>query len=228
MRLRLFRVYTGSRLISDREYREAEKHLDHIVEAWTKYGPDDDSTLSAWFPYILLGIGSRESRWGIALDSHGTGDYGRRSWGDYGALPADGMGWGRGIMQIDYAAHEFARTGLWRDPQANILYGAKVLRGCYRVMQSKRLEDPILTRAAIASYNRGPGNIWRDIQQGFPVDSKTAHGNYSMDVLKRATSFRRRVELDLSPVMDPREKKMQPKPLADLDENGDLKVPQVL
>jgi len=57
---------------------------------------------------IIWAIGSRESRWGLALSPPtpaGTGDYGH----------------GRGLMQIDDRWHpEFIGSGGWQDPQANI------------------------------------------------------------------------------------------------------------
>lgn len=43
-----------------------------------------------------------------------------------GPLPPDGA-FGRGLMEIDFDAHEFASTGNWQEPGENILYGCKVL-----------------------------------------------------------------------------------------------------
>lgn len=176
--------------MTEREWQAAKQYLPHVLDAAQEYDVRAD---------LLLGIGSRESAWGLALDEHGTGDYGRRSWGAYGALPPDGLGWGRGIMQIDYAAHAFARTGPWRDPRENIRYGASVLRDNYRVFLGRKVSEPLLTRAAVASYNRGPGNILRDIQRGLDVDHFTAHGNYSADVLRRAAWFAGRLEEEDEP-----------------------------
>lgn len=141
---------------------------------------------------IIWGIGSRESRWGRILKPagpRGTGDAVARR----GKLPPDGLGWGRGLMQIDYAAHEFSRTGDWRDANANIGYAIRnVLTG--NVIYLKRnipsMDGDSLTRAAIAAYNCGAGMVRGCISRGLDVDKFTAHGNYSVDVIARGQWFR--------------------------------------
>ena len=93
-------------------------------------------------------------------------------------------------MQIDFDAHEFARTGNWRDPRENIPYGCKVLseaRGFIR--RRAGLEGRPLLQAALAGYNAGPGNALRAIRDGRDVDFYTAGRNYSRDVLNRAGWF---------------------------------------
>lgn len=141
---------------------------------------------------IIWGIGSRESRWGRILKPKGAagcGDYAKRR----GSLPPDGLGWGRGLMQIDYAAHEFARNGMWRDAESNIRYGMKdVLLVNVRYFKKKfpDLDDDTRTRAAIAAYNCGPGTVKKLLEVGADVDKFTAHGNYSADVIARGVWFR--------------------------------------
>ena len=146
---------------------------------------------------VIGGIGSRESRWSLALrppgsGAAGTGDSVRRSPKPpfrTGALPPDG-GFGRGLMQIDFDAHEFARTGNWKDARSNILFGCEVLANNFRLLQRRTsLDGRELLQAAIASYNCGAGNVLRAIRDGRDIDFFTAHRDYSKDVLNRAGWF---------------------------------------
>ena len=145
---------------------------------------------------LICGIGSRESAWGLALKPlgpSGCGDFFKRSFPTplrRGPLPADG-GYGRGLMQIDYDAHEFARTGKWQDPIENIRYGAKVFADCRAFFQRRsNLSGTGLLRASLAAYNCGPGNVLRALNSGLDVDYFTAHRNYSAETLNRAGFFR--------------------------------------
>ena len=105
-------------------------------------------------------------------------------------MPPDGAGFGRGLMQIDFDAQEFARTGSWQDPEQNILIGCKILAGFRDLIQRRTsLAGPSLLQAAIASYNSGPGNVLRAVQDGKDVDFFTAGRDYSRDVLNRAGWF---------------------------------------
>jgi soluble lytic murein transglycosylase-like protein len=144
-------------------------------------------------PAVICGIGSRESRWGLALDPQhagGTGDFAprdtRRAWRP-GPLPPDGAGFGRGLMQIDYDAHEFARGILWREPSRNIAYGGDVLRRDLALLRRRLgLDGAALLRAALAAYNCGAGNVLKALERGRDVDFYTSHRDYSADVLDRA------------------------------------------
>jgi len=146
---------------------------------------------------IILGIGSRESRWGLGLTPpfpYGTGDFAKRNNMKpfrMGQMPPDGKGFGRGIMQIDYDAHEFARGDQWKDPARNITYGGSVLRGNIVWLRDNipNLGGKNLLRAAVAAYNCGCGNVARAIKSGRSVDFYTAHRDYSTDVLSRAGWF---------------------------------------
>jgi hypothetical protein len=85
-------------------------------------GPERTALALAW-------ILDRESHGGDALrppGPGGTGDFAPRAWGSM-PMPPDGLGWGRGLMQIDYGAHAFARGNSWSDPNENVKYGAGVL-----------------------------------------------------------------------------------------------------
>lgn len=149
------------------------------------------------FPAALIaGIGSRESAWGRALKPKGpagTGDYAKRSFPTAlrrGPLPADG-GFGRGLMQIDFDAHEFARTGAWQDPAQNIRYGCRVLADNRAFFQRRtNLTGRALLRATLAAYNCGAGNVMRALGAGLDVDYFTAHRDYSAGTLDRAGFFR--------------------------------------
>ncbi|MCC6694233.1 MAG: peptidoglycan-binding protein [Candidatus Hydrogenedentes bacterium] len=147
-------------------------------------------------PAVICGVGSRESRWGLALKPKGptgTGDATRRSNTKpyrQGPLPPDGGGFGRGLMQIDYDAHEFARSGDWQNAKSNILYGCQVLKGTISIIERRTdLKGLSLLRAGIAGYNCGPGNVLKALQQGRDVDFFTAHRDYSRDALNRAGWF---------------------------------------
>lgn len=147
---------------------------------------------------IICGIGSRESHWGLALTPPGpagTGDFiprrSRRPWRT-SDLPPDGGGFGRGLMQIDFDAHPFARTGHWQDPEANILYGCGVLRENRVLLRRKTsLGGHTLLRAAIAAYNCGTGNVLKALARNRDVDHYTHGRDYAKDVLDRAEWFRR-------------------------------------
>jgi hypothetical protein len=147
---------------------------------------------------VIAGIASRESGWGLMLQPQGPGGTGdsapraprppMRS----GARPPDG-GFGRGLMQIDYDSHPFARTGQWADPAANILYGASVLAQ-NRAFLAKRLslDGPVLLRASLSAYNCGAGNVLKALQKDLDVDYFTSGRDYGRDTLNRAGWFRQK------------------------------------
>ncbi len=166
---------------------EAEKYKKFIEASAVKF----DLQLS-----LIGGIGSRESKWGLALtpaNPSGTGDTIKRRFPTRfreGPLPPDGGGFGRGIMQIDFDAHDFARSGNWADPKANIDYGCSVLKNNFILMKNKtNFTGNSLLRAAISAYNCGPGNTLRTIRDGYDIDYFTFGRNYSKDVLNRAGWF---------------------------------------
>jgi Bacterial SH3 domain/Transglycosylase SLT domain len=127
-------------------------------------------------PSILAAIGSRESGWGLFLDSNGTGDGGH----------------GRGIMQIDDRYHQaFINNNNWRDPGVNIKYATdNVLAEYYDYLsRNTSLRGFDLLRGAIASYNAGPGNVVDAVKSGLDVDAYTTGEDYSWDVIQRAGWF---------------------------------------
>lgn len=148
---------------------------------------------------VIFGLGSRESGWGSGnrpVGPGGTGDFAPRSSVTryrVGSTPPDGGGFGRGLLQIDFDAHEFARTGPWHDAAANIAYGASVLLDCKRFVAANLtgLRPDQALRAALAAYNCGPRRVQRAIKDGKGFDYYTAHRNYSADTLQRAGWFQR-------------------------------------
>jgi hypothetical protein len=170
-----------------RDMAEATKYLHSILDAAEKCSVE---------PALICAIGSRESNWGQGSDMKpkgpaGTGDWAPRNPARWGyAMPPDGLGWGRGLMQVDYAQSDFGKTGNWRDPAANILFGTEELAGniaFYKAHPSPNV-DPI--RAATAAYNCGRGNVGRAINNGVDVDSYTTGHDYSRDVLRRYAWFK--------------------------------------
>jgi hypothetical protein len=164
----------------------AEPYRNTVEEAAAKYD----------VPVCVIGgIASRECGWGLALKPHGpagTGDFTPRRFPTRyrtGPLPPDG-GFGRGLMQIDYDSHAFARTGNWRDAAANIAQGVAILASSRDLLRRKTiLTDEALLRASIAGYNSGAGNVLHALRDGRDVDFYTSGRNYSADVLNRAGWF---------------------------------------
>lgn len=179
------------------QLKEANKYLPWINEAAKKY---------SFQPSVIAGVASRESHWGLALNPEGpegTGDFAERNPklpARHGKLPPDGRGFGRGLMQVDFDWHEFARTGKWMDPRENILYGCKILADCLRFMSSSgnpRVDAGLghdfpereTLRAVLAAYNAGSSRTIQAIREGVDVDINTSGHNYSADVLNRAGWF---------------------------------------
>ncbi|TCS72147.1 transglycosylase-like protein with SLT domain [Sulfuritortus calidifontis] len=171
--------------------------LAHLNEA-TKYRSSIETSARQYeLPIALVGgLGSRESGWGLALKPAGpagTGDFiKRRAPTAYrsGPLPPDGGGFGRGLMQIDFDAHAFARTGNWQDPTANIAYGCQVLAQNRSYLARKlQLAGQTLLQAALAAYNCGASNVAKAVQNRLDIDYYTAGRNYGRDTLDRAGFF---------------------------------------
>jgi hypothetical protein len=112
-----------------------------------------------------------------------------RPWRD-APLPPDGLGFGRGLLRIDYDAEAFARSGDWRDPAANIAHGCRMLAEAKATLRRRTvLHGRGLLRGALAALNCGIGNVLHAIRQGLDLDFYTSGRNYSRDVLHRAGFF---------------------------------------
>jgi hypothetical protein len=133
-----------------------------------------------WMKYVLMGINSRESRFGRLLDEDGLGDGGH----------------GHGEMQIDDRSHKaFCASGRWRDLAASLEYvHANVIIPSFNYLADYFAlvgEDyERLFWAAIAGYNAGPGNVRKALEAGALPDSVTTGRNYSRDVKARALAFK--------------------------------------
>ncbi len=168
------------------QFAEAMKYHDAIARA-AEAGRLD--------PLIICGLGSRESGWGLLLHPPGPGgcgDFKPRSFPTrfrQGALPPEG-GFGRGLMQIDFDAFEFARTGPWRDPAENIAFACRLLASNLALVARKApFTGSDALRAALAAYNCGCGNLLRALRQARDPDFYTTGRNYSAEVLNRAGFF---------------------------------------
>jgi len=125
-----------------------------------------------WPPEVIAGIISRESKFGILLDSNGKGDRGH----------------GHGLMQIDDRSHAaFISKGTWRNAADNIEYGTAVLSDFHNYLESHTsLKGADLEAAAIASFNAGPGGVIKALPNW---DAATTGKDYSSDVLVRAAAL---------------------------------------
>jgi hypothetical protein len=177
--------------------------LDHPIlledlEAAARYGATVVAAAGDFglAPAVIVALGSRESRWGLALSPRGptgTNDFTPRPFTDRcreGPLPPDGRGFGRGLMQIDYDAHEFARSGPWHEPDANVRYACSVLLDFRPVLRRRTvLHGDALLRATLAAYNCGLDNVLRAVRQGLDLDFYTAGRDYARELLNRAGFF---------------------------------------
>ncbi|PTL76870.1 peptidoglycan-binding protein [Vitiosangium sp. GDMCC 1.1324] len=98
-------------------------------------------------------------------------------------IKGDG-GHGRGLMQIDDRS-----WGSWlnshhggMDPASNIMKGAEILRSNLDFFKGN-------TKAALAAYNAGPGNVQKALRNGRDPDSVTTGHDYGKDVLSRMKQF---------------------------------------
>ena len=177
--------------------------LDHPIlledlEAAARYGATIVAAAGSFGlpPAVIVALGSRESRWGLALSPKGptgTNDFTARPFrGPHrdGPLPPDGHGFGRGLMQIDYDAHAFARSGPWHEPDANVRYACSVLIEFRPVLRRRTvLHGDALLRATLAAYNCGLDNVLRAARHGLDLDFYTAGRDYSREILNRAGFF---------------------------------------
>jgi hypothetical protein len=150
-------------------------------------------------PLLLAALCKRESRFGTApgyrpKGAGGTGDWTPR----HGVMPPDGLGWGRGLMQIDFGSHvgwcsRVNANGayLWALPEENIAKAAEILRANLSALR----ED---VAAAVAAYNAGQTRVRHVLtalermksSEDFKVerlDGLTTGGDYVSSVLR---SFR--------------------------------------
>lgn len=171
----------GQRYIFQTTYNRQDADFLKQLQALQTYAPSV-RTIAARYGIqgsVIAGMGSRESRWGLALTPpgpSGTGDHGH----------------GRGLLQIDDRWHpDFINSGQWADASENLRYGAALLRNFIDTFIKKYNWAPgqQTLRAAIAGYNCGPRRVYEAWQAGQDFDFNTAGRNYSADVLSRAGWF---------------------------------------
>lgn len=147
-------------------------------------------------PSIIAGFGSRQSGWGLDLcpsGPEGSTDFSPRlqptTWRPT-ALPPDGNGFARGLMQLDYDRHEMARSGPWHDAEANIDTACGLV-SAHRDLLRRRttLQGTGLLRAAFAAFESGIERVQQAVRQGLDVDSPTPRQRYGRDVMQRAGFF---------------------------------------
>lgn len=105
-------------------------------------------------------------------------------------IPGDGLGWGRGLAQLDWMSQPFARTGPWQDAETNLRQGAAFLAGLYKTLTPWLATNvPAGTvspmRVAVAAYNAGPSAVKAAVLAGRDPDTVTTGRDYSIDVLRR-------------------------------------------
>lgn len=130
-------------------------------------------------PLLIIALGEQETGWTMKApytprgDPRGTGDGGH----------------GHGIMQIDDRTWgDWLATNDWGDPYTNITKGVQILKQNLAYFAGKGLTGQDQLQAALAAYNHGPGNVWKNIQSGgmAAVDNGTSltHGvGYGASVL---------------------------------------------
>jgi len=133
-----------------------------------------------WMTWVLMGIASRESRFGVLLDDDGRGDGGH----------------GHGIMQVDDRSHAaFCDGEGWQDLRNSLEYVHHNVivpsfnylgENCFELVKE---DYGALFKATVAAYNCGPGNVRKALEAGTDVDSRTTGRDYAKDVLARAKAL---------------------------------------
>ena len=152
-------------------------------------------------PSIIAGLCSRRSGWGLDLlpvGIDGTCDIQARaviSEERSTPLPADGLGFERGLMGLDFDRHPLAREDGWRDPERNIEAAAALIACCRTLLRRRTtLQGTGLLRASLTAFECGIERVERALRHGLDVDSPS--GGWSPgssgcgdDVLARASFF---------------------------------------
>jgi len=137
--------------------------------------------------------------------------------GTLSVMPSDGLGWGRGIAQIDWEQqYPWAQTHNWQDDYTNMTQGAKLFKRNLDYFAATPNSEPVvinavygaklntgpgdyvdprpmwgedLTAAALAAYNSGIGQTLLCVAAGRPADYLTTGADYAQDALRRATAL---------------------------------------
>lgn len=180
------------------KYRLEHPTLTRHLKAACYYGSLIERIASRYglLPSIIAGFGSRQSGWGTDLSPAGpcgSADFTprlHRTDQRQDVLPADGNGFTRGLMQLDYDHHEIARGREWQDPEANIDMACRaVVDGRAHLRKRTTLQSLGLLRAAFAAFDCGLEHVQYAIRQGLDVDHLTRSQDYGRDILERAGFF---------------------------------------
>ncbi len=173
--------------IDPREYDLAKARLPIFQEAADtyKWPPELEAAMQAllgprWMTLVLMGLDSRESRFGLLLDENGLGDHGH----------------GHGELQIDDRWHkDFCASGDWQDLgktldyiHRNIIIPDFNSLGDHFELEGENYAP--LFKATLAAYNCGAGGVKKAMNAGADLDSLTTGHNYGSDVLARAQAFK--------------------------------------
>lgn len=153
-----------------------EPYISAISSACAETGGD---------PFVLAGIGDRESWFGSAPGYFvAPGKPRWDGWGD--------RGYAYGLFQVDRRFHKAWCAASPHPPQVQAGYALRVLGEGRRFIAHLMPDLPAadLLCAAVAAYNAGPGRVFHALQERRPVDSVTTGGDYSLDVLRRAEALR--------------------------------------
>lgn len=106
------------------------------------------------------------------------------------AIPDDGLGWGRGLLQLDYLG---ALRHLYRPEPWPVELQARA--ACLHLAESRRWlarfkANPLFDRAVLAAYNAGP-RVAGPLQLGRDPDRVTKSGRYGAVVQERAGALHR-------------------------------------
>lgn len=176
-------------------FDEARKYWKFIYAASIRYSIEAS---------LILAIGARESDWGLSLKPKGeagTGDFFGRKYPTRlrkGPLPLDNQGFGRGIMQIDWDWHEFARVGNWNKAKNNIEYAAWLLASHKRlILKIGKIDERLTQDALIASYNIGVTKTLKLINSNETDFDKFTAGHNYVSWIKEAIMYSKRLVREL-------------------------------
>lgn len=188
-------------------------------------------------PFVLFALGDRETNWGAtSAYKQQTGDWTPRCRtaaqiakypglyrvvgscaGGSSVMPGDGLGWGRGIAQIDWEqGYPWCQNNDWRDDYKNLTRGAQILKTNLDYFAKTPNSSPVvindyyaeklqtepgeyvdprpmwgedLVAAALSAYNSGIGQTLLCVAAGRPADYLTTGKDYAQDTMGRATTL---------------------------------------
>jgi len=95
---------------------------------------------------------------------------------------------GHGLTQIT-SDKDWIASHNWADPYTNLTHGVEMLKENLHYFAVKGLTGGDQLRAALAAYNHGPGNVWKNIQAGRPADYGTTGNDYSAWISTKLASL---------------------------------------